>query len=67
MSTVAINPKQQALLAAINRRIDELDRTAAAILTAADRLPAADRIYVKRRLRLTGQPFADWASLLRER
>jgi hypothetical protein len=66
-TTLPINPTEQALLDAINRRLDELDQAAAAVLTAADRLPAADRIYVKRRLRLTGQPFDDWASVLRER
>lgn len=50
----------QHLLDAINRRPDELDRAArpavAGILTAAERPPPADRIYVKRRLQFIGAP-----------
>jgi hypothetical protein len=74
MSTVAINPsQQQRLLDLINRRLDQLDAAASpavtGILTAADRLPPADRIYVKRRLQAIGAPDAgaEWASVLRER
>lgn len=71
MSTVAINPSQQRLLDAIDSRLDALDTAArpavAGILTAADRLPPADRLYVKRRLQFLGHPDVEWASVLRER
>jgi hypothetical protein len=71
MSTIAINPSQQRLLDAINRRLDELDTAAtpavAGILTAAERLPPADRLYVQRRLQFIGAPNTDWASALNAR
>jgi hypothetical protein len=68
MSTIAINPSQQRLLDVIDNRLDRLDLAAApavaGILGAADRLPAADRLYVQRRLRSVGAPRSEWAGTL---
>jgi hypothetical protein len=68
MSTIAINPSQQRLLDAINRRLDELDTAVtpavAGIIAASAHLPHADRIYVKRRQMALGAPDTDWASTL---
>ena len=60
MTTVAISPEQQRVLELIERRLDQLDT--ASILAAAHRLPAADRLYVHRRLQFIGAPNTDWAS-----
>jgi hypothetical protein len=69
MSTIAITPTQQRLLDRINTRLDQLDTAAspavASILTAADRLPPADRLHVHRRLSTIGHPDVEWAGALR--
>jgi hypothetical protein len=69
MSTVAINPSQQRLLDAINRRLDQLDTAASpavtSVLAAAHRLPAADRLYVHKRLMTLGHPDVDSFGALR--
>jgi hypothetical protein len=71
MSTIAITPTQQRLLDRINTRLDQLDTAAtpavAGILTAADHLPPADRLYVHRRLQFIGAPNTDWADALNDR
>jgi len=65
-TTIAIDVEQQRILELINRRLDELDAAAApavpGILTAAHRLPPADRIYVHRRLMALGHPDVEWAA-----
>jgi hypothetical protein len=69
MSTIAITPEQERILELINARLDELDTAATpsvtSILNVAHRLPAADRIYVHRRLMAIGSPKLEWASTIR--
>jgi hypothetical protein len=68
MSTIAITPQQERILELVNRRLDELDAAASpsvtGILNATARLPAADRVYVKRRLMALGAPNNEWATAL---
>lgn len=69
-TTVAILPEQQRILDLINRRLDQLDAAASPavskILTAAERLPPADRLAVHRRLMTLGHPNIEWASALHD-